>query len=263
MLFTSSMIGSNNIQRMLCILSFSVLAGCSAKNVQIKDLANYPTSIQNSVIDSSGSNDESSNSVAIRTAPQKITYKRSVCNGNVPTNWQERSRADQDQWNAQGDFSEVNVESIVNRLVEHSMPAFRPSVFSIADADTELHGATEDPGAEDVNRKELDFLKVTHSNFDAIIQRLNTINLEAYDAEKVTTNIGGMDVVEIRIRDDDPKYGGIALFFFSPEQLNQSDGLIIYNRSPAWPEYQEFRDAVQYFLATMDATACASVLDIP
>ena len=98
------------------------------------------------------------------SAEAPVRYVAGICGSEIPATWHVRSANDQALWNREGNDSPPSVltaDMIFQKLQAGDAVPFKPAVFSMAESDIPLTGHSEDPGAEDANRNEIDVLHIT------------------------------------------------------------------------------------------------------
>lgn len=182
-----------------------------------------------------------------------VTYVRGICDGEIPSDWQVRPEGDQRKWNrAFDDPAELTAEKFYERLV--SSPVFRPAVHSMADADTYL-GITDDPGAEDANRNEVDILVMSRAEMEKLLPMI-VLPPEEYSWGAIT--VDGVQAQVLRNVMADGKFFGIEIVFLTADATQGMNGLIIVNRSNdhPHPSNRRFRSGFAHFLETLDLASC-------
>jgi hypothetical protein len=193
-------------------------------------------------------------------------YVPAVCGSKWPSTWHVRSSQDQAIWNTTGNGTvpaELTAQNFFQSLASTNIgttalyPRFKPALLSVAASGTMLLGHSEDPGAEDSNRLELDVLRMNATEMRALLDRLQT---PPSNFAWTTAQVGGVFVPALRSIEDD-KYLGQELIFIAPELLQGNMGLILFNRSTYDLDYAEglqFRLGLRHFLQSMRFEQCPS-----
>ncbi len=130
-----------------------------------------------------------------RASSGQTAYVDSVCDGEVPADWHTRSAADQAVWNKEGTVTPpttITAKYIVENL--DMAPLYKPALVSIADAGTVLLGRSEDPGAEDANRNQVDFLRISAAEMKLLRDSKDISQSWRWE----TVVVGGMNVDVLR-----------------------------------------------------------------
>jgi hypothetical protein len=235
---------------------FAVLActACSSKT----SVQQYENSSSVAEISFSSSSVREESKSSVPESVPSVTYVDGICGSKIPSTWHVRSQDNQTVWNREGNIEPPTVltaDAIIQRLVEWDTPLFKPALYSMADADTALRGHSEDPGAEDANRNEIDILQLSTVEFKNLTTLLNAPPAQ-YTWDKIVTPTHELSV--LRNTDESGKYYGMELLFIPAEKNGRNSGLIIVNRSNDHEWNETFRDGFRHFLNTIDFKKCPS-----
>lgn len=208
-------------------------------------------------------------------------YIKGVCDSQIPSTWHVRSSKDQAIWNKEGKSSVplLTANKILQILQKGDIAPFKPSVFSIADADTTLAGHSINPASESANRNEIDVLQMTGKQAKRLLSRISHLThpINNYYAENFLMD--GQNALKIRnvksgiysysfdgknllsiMNSDASKYYGMELIIIDESAAGKNDGFIFYNRSndaemePS--NRSEFRKSAEHFFETIKLSAC-------
>lgn len=218
-----------------------------------------PSTQQESSSSAMSSSSASSEEEEIAMAP--VTYVKGICNADIPSTWHARSAEDQAIWNTEGVVAPNGVltaDYIFMRLKEGITTTFKPAFYSLAESGTLLPGHSEDPGAEDSNRLEIDFLRLPQDELQKLSKLMGnmgeTPTPEPYEWEYLPSR----DWQRPTLVDasEGQKYSGQEFVFFPADAAHGEYAFIIVNRSTDYPSAQSFRESFHRFIETIDFTEC-------
>lgn len=187
-----------------------------------------------------------------------VTYVKGICNADVPSTWHVRSAADQAVWNTEGNFASngtLTADYIFDTLKSGYSTLIKPAFYSLAESGTLLLGHSDDPGAEDANRYEIDVLRLPSEEFDRLIGLLGDTPPYRYVwADRLPSR--DYPVPTLRDSSEGEKYSGQEFAFFSADAAHGEYAYVIFNRSTDYPTAQSFRESFRRFIKTIDFTKC-------
>lgn len=217
-----------------------------------------------------GTVDQASSSSSMRVASSSVssdeeeiaavpvTYVKGICNADVPSTWHVRSAAEQAIWNTEGFFAPGGVltaDFVFGQLRGGLSTKFKPAVFSMAESGTLLPGHSDDPGAEDSNRLEIDVLRLTDAEYQKLLGLLGDTPPEPYVWSE---SLPSRDFQVPTLFDNSVggKYSGQELVFFSIDATHGDAAYVIVNRSTDYPIATSFREGFHRFIKTIDFSKC-------
>jgi len=187
-----------------------------------------------------------------------VTYVKGICNADIPSTWHVRAAADQAAWNRQGNFAPngtLTADYIFDTLKSGYSTLIKPAFYSLAESGTLLLGYSDDPGAEDANRYEIDVLRLSPEEFDRLIALLGGTPPYRYVwSDRLPSR--DHSVPTLRDSSEGEKYSGQEFAFFSADAAHGKYAYVIFNRSTDYPTAKSFRESFHRFIKTIDFTKC-------
>jgi len=187
-----------------------------------------------------------------------VTYVKGICNADIPSTWHVRAAADQAAWNRQGNFAPngtLTADYIFDTLKSGYSTLIKPAFYSLAESGTLLLGHSDDPGAEDANRYEIDVLRLSPEEFDRLIALLGGTPPYRYVwSDRLPSR--DHSVPTLRDSSEGEKYSGQEFAFFSADAAHGKYAYVIFNRSTDYPTAKSFRESFHRFIKTIDFTKC-------
>ncbi len=195
------------------------------------------------------------------SVPMAVTPN--LCGVDIPPSWHIRSTTDQMAWNREGNVTppaQLTAEDVFQSLQSGDVVPFKPAIFSLADSETALPGHSEDPGAEDANRQEIDVLQMSGAEVQSLRERILSLPSPLNNYAVSSKRMGDREVMVIR-HVADAKYYGMELILVPESSSGKHDGWVFYNRSndAETPDGRTaFRQEAEHFFATLQPSACPS-----